>query len=153
MEQKPITKAIRIQTDTTNEMEHSSPMFLTSSFTFDNAEDMRAAFADETDDNIYSRFSNPGVRELVDRICALEGAEDGFATASGMSAIFASFMALMKQGDHLLSCSSIFGSTHTVITKFLPKYGIEYSYVPANKPEEWEAAIRPNTKMSYLETP
>jgi O-succinylhomoserine sulfhydrylase len=70
-----------------------------------------------------------------------------------MSSVFASFMALMKQGDHLLSCSSIFGSTHTVISKFLPKYGIEYSYVNAERPEEWESAIRPNTKMIYLETP
>jgi O-succinylhomoserine sulfhydrylase len=153
MEQHPITKVIRTRTDRTDEMEHSSPLFLTSSFCFDNAEEMRAAFADETDDNIYSRFSNPNIKELVDRVCLLEGAEAGYATASGMSAVFASFMALMKQGDHLLSCSSIFGSTHTVITKFLPKYGIEYSYVPANKPEEWEAAIRPNTKMIYLETP
>src|SRR5207249_9442991 len=131
----------------------SSPLFLTSSFCFENAEDMRAAFADETDDNIYSRFSNPSVQEFVNKICILEGAEDGFATASGMSAVFASFMALMKQGDHLLSCSSIFGSTHTVITKFLPRYGIEYSYVNANQPEKWEAAIKPNTKMIYLETP
>jgi O-succinylhomoserine sulfhydrylase len=153
MEQHPITKVIRTQTERTNEMEHSSPLFLTSSFCFDNSEDMRAAFADETDDNIYSRFSNPNVKEFVDRICLLEGAEAGYATASGMSAVFASFMALMKQGDHLLSCSSIFGSTHTVITKFLPKYGIEYSYVNASKPEEWGAAIRPNTKMIYLETP
>jgi O-succinylhomoserine sulfhydrylase len=153
MEQHPITKVIRTRTDRTDEMEHSSPLFLTSSFCFDTSEEMRAAFADETDDNIYSRFSNPNVKELVDRVCLLEGAEAGYATASGMSAVFGSFMALMKQGDHLLSCSSIFGSTHTVITKFLPKYGIEYSYVPANKPEEWEAAIRPNTKMIYLETP
>jgi len=153
MEQHPITKVIRTRTDRTDEMEHSSPLFLTSSFCFDNSEEMRAAFADETDDNIYSRFSNPNVKELVDRVCLLEGAESGYATASGMSAVFASFMALMKQGDHLLSCSSIFGSTHTVITKFLPKYGIEYTYVPAGKPEEWEAAIRPNTKMIYLETP
>ena len=153
MEQHPITKVIRTRTDRTDEMEHSSPLFLTSSFCFDNSEEMRAAFADETDDNIYSRFSNPNVKELVDRVCLLEGAEAGYATASGMSAVFGSFMALMKQGDHLLSCSSIFGSTHTVITKFLPKYGIEYSYVPANKPEEWETAIRPNTKMIYLETP
>ena len=153
MEQHPITKVIRTRTDRTNEMEHSSPLFLTSSFCFDNAEEMRAAFADETDDNIYSRFSNPNVKEFVDRVCLLEGAEAGYATASGMSAVFGSFMALMKQGDHLLSCSSIFGSTHTLITKFLPKYGIGYSYVPANKPEEWEAAIRPNTKMIYLETP
>src|SRR3954469_18885298 len=149
----PISKAIRIQTERTNEMEHSSPLFLTSSFCFDNAEDMRAAFADETDDNIYSRFSNPNVKELVDKVCALEGAEAAYATASGMSAVFASFMALMKKGDHLLSCNAIFGSTHTVITKYLPKYGIEYTYVPADKPEEWEKAIRTNTKMFFLETP
>lgn len=148
-----ITKAIRKQVDRTDEMEHSSPLFLTSSFCFDNAEDMRAAFADESDDNIYSRFSNPNVQEFVDRLCLLEGAEAGFATASGMSAVFASFMALLKQGDHLLSCSAIFGSTHTVITKYLPKYGIEYSYFPVDKPEAWEAAIRPNTKMIYVETP
>lgn len=149
----PATKAIRIQTARTDEMEHATPLFLTSSFCFDNAEDMRAAFADETDDNIYSRFSNPNVQELTDKICALEGAEAAFATASGMSAVFASFMALLKQGDHLLACNSIFGSTHTVITKYLPKYGIEYSYVSADKPEEWAAAIRPNTKMIYIETP
>jgi O-succinylhomoserine sulfhydrylase len=149
----PITKAIRTRTDKTNEMEHSSPLFLTSSFTFENAEEMRAAFADETDNNIYSRFSNPGVKEFIDRVCALEGAEDGFATSSGMSAIFASFMALLKQGDHLLSFNALFGSTHTVITKFLPRYGIEYSYISTNDPDAWEAAIKPNTKMIYLETP
>lgn len=135
-------------------MEHSTPLFLTSSFCFDTAEDMRAAFADETDDNIYSRFTNPNVKEFTDKICALEGAEAGYATASGMSAIFASFMALMKKGDHLLSCNAIFGSTHTVVTKFLPKYGIESSYVSAAADAAtWEAAIRPNTKMIYIETP
>src|SRR5436190_16536271 len=153
MEQKPITKAIRIQTDTTNEMEHSTPLFLTSSFQFDNAEDMRAAFADETEANIYTRFSNPNVKEFTDKICALEGAEAAYATASGMSAVFASFMALLKKGDHLLSCNSIFGSTHTIITKYLSRYGIETSYVGANDLKDWEAAIRPNTKMIYLETP
>lgn len=134
-------------------MEHSQPMFLSSSFCFDNAEDMRAAFADESDDNIYSRFSNPNVQEFVDRMCALEGTEAGFATASGMSAIFASFMTFLKQGDHLLSCRSIFGSTHTVITKYLPKYGISHTYVDAADISSWEAAITPNTKMIYLETP
>ncbi|HEX2532953.1 MAG TPA: PLP-dependent transferase, partial [Chitinophagaceae bacterium] len=149
----PITQAIRTQNERTQEMEHSSPMFLTSSFCFDNAEEMRAAFADETDDNIYSRFSNPTVQEFVNKVCVLEGAEAGFATASGMSAVFASFMALLKKGDHLLSCNAVFGSTHTVISKFLPKWGIEVSYVPADRPEEWEAAIRPNTRMIYLETP
>jgi O-succinylhomoserine sulfhydrylase len=153
MEQHPLTKAIRIQTERTNEMEHSTPLFLTSSFQFENAEDMRAAFADESDDNIYSRFSNPNVKEFTDKMVALEGAEAGYATASGMSAVFASFMTNLKSGDHLLSCSSIFGSTHTIITKYLYKWGIEYSYVNANRPEDWEKAIKPNTKMIYLETP
>ncbi len=153
MSQHPVTRLIRTRTDRTNEMEHSSPLFLTSSFTFDNAEDMRAAFADETDDNIYSRFSNPSVQEFVNRVVILEGAEDGYATASGMSAIFASFMALLKTGDHLLACNAIFGSTHTIITKFLSRYGIEYTYVDATKTGEWEKAVKPNTKMLYLETP
>lgn len=149
-----ITNAIRTQIERTHEMEHASPLFLTSSFCFEDAESMRAAFADETDDNIYSRFSNPSVQEFVDRICVLEGAEAGYATASGMSAVFGSFMALMKQGDHLLSCNSIFGSTYTVISKYLPKYGIEHTYVAATATEaEWEAAIQPNTRMIYLETP
>ncbi len=152
-EQHPITKVIRTRTQRTNEMEHSSPMFLTSSFVFENAEDMRAAFADETDANIYSRFSNPTVQEFTDRICALEGAEDAYATASGMSAIFASFMTFLKMGDHLLSCNAIFGSTHTIIKKYLPNYGIQCSYVSAADPASWEAAIKPNTKMIYLETP
>lgn len=151
---KPQTDAIRIRTTQTNEMEHSSPLYLTSSFCFDDAESMRAAFADETDDNIYSRFSNPNVQEFTDKICALEGAEAGYATSSGMSAVFGSFMALLKKGDHLLSCNSIFGSTHTVITKYLPNYGIDTSYVSATATEaEWEAAITPATKMIYLETP
>jgi O-succinylhomoserine sulfhydrylase len=114
---------------------------------------MRATFADETDFNIYSRFSNPNVKEFTDKVCALEGAEAGYATASGMSAIFASFMALMKQGDHLLVCNAIFGSTHTVITKYLPKFGIEYTYFDAGKPETWESLVRPNTKMIFVETP
>ena len=153
MEQSPVTKAIRIQTQRTNEKEHSTPLFLTSSFVFDNAEDMRAAFADETDDNIYSRFVNPTVNEFVDKMVALEGAEAGVATSTGMSAVFASFMALLKNGDHLLSCDSVFGSTHNIIKKYLPNYGIDYTYVSTDKPEEWEAAIRPNTKMIYLETP
>ena len=149
----PISKAIRTQVDRTNEMEHSQPLFLTSSFCFNNAEEMRAAFADETDDNIYSRFSNPNVQEFVARMCALEGMEAGFATASGMSAIFASFMSFLKQGDHLLSCRNIFGSTHTVITKYLSRYGISHSYADANDVSSWEQLIRPETKMIYLETP
>lgn len=134
-------------------MEHSTPMFLTSSFCYDNVEEMRATFADETDFNIYSRFSNPNVDEFVQKVCALEQAEAGYATASGMSAIFASFMALMKAGDHLLSARAIFGSTHTVVTKFLPKWGISYDYFDVTRPETVEALIKPNTKMIFVETP
>jgi O-succinylhomoserine sulfhydrylase len=149
----PITKAIRIQTERTSEMEHSTPLFLTSSFCYNDAEEMRAAFADETDANIYSRFSNPNSTEFVDKMVALEGAEAGFATASGMAAVFASFMTFLKSGDHILACSSVFGSTITVLNKYLPKFGIEVSYVAANDTASWEAAIRPNTKMIYMETP
>mgnify|MGYP006267254185 CR=1 FL=1 len=150
---KPETKAIRIQTERTQEREHAAPLFLTSSFVFDDAEEMRAAFADENDANIYSRFSNPNVQEFADKLAALEGTEAGFATASGMAAIFASFMTFLKAGDHLLACSSIFGSTHTVITKYLPKWGIEYSYADIHRPETWAALVRPNTKMIFAETP
>ena len=153
MKLNPITEAIRIQTTRTNEMEHSTPLFLTSSFCFDNAEEMRATFAGETEDNIYSRFSNPTVNEFVAKMVALEGAEAGVSTASGMAAVFASFMALLKKGDHVVSCNAVFGSTHNIFKKYLPNYGIEYSYVSVDKPEEWEAAIRPNTKMIFLETP
>ena len=151
---QPDTNAVRIQIPRTDQMEHASPMFLTSSFCFDNAEEMRATFADETDFNIYSRFSNPNVDEFVQKMCALEGGEAGYATASGMSAIFASFMALLKAGDHLLSARSIFGSTHTVITKFLPKWGITTSYFDiTDDPATIAAMIKPNTRMIFLETP
>ena len=149
----PITKAIRIQTTRTGEMEHSTPLFLSSSFCFDNAEEMRAAFADETDDNIYSRFSNPTVNEFIDKMVMLEGAEAGVATATGMSAVFATFMALLKSGDHIISCNAVFGSTHNVLKKYLPEYGITCTYVSADDSNGWEAAIQPNTKMIYIETP
>jgi O-succinylhomoserine sulfhydrylase len=149
----PVSRMIRTRVEQTNEMEHSSPIFLTSSFSFDNAEEMRAAFADETDDNIYSRFSNPTVQEFTDRMCVLEGMESGFATASGMSAIFGTFLSFLKSGDHLISCNAVFGSTHSVITKILPNYGITYTYVPAGDLNAWEAAVRKNTKMIFLETP
>lgn len=150
---KPETQAIRIQTERSQQREHATPLFLTSSFVFDDAESMRAAFADESDANIYSRFSNPNVDEFADKLAALEGTEAGFATASGMAAIFASFMTFLKAGDHLLACSSIFGSTHTVITKYLPKWGIEFSYADIHRPETWAALVRPNTKMVFAETP
>ena len=149
----PITEAIRIQIPRTGESEHSTPLYLTSSFTFDEAETMRAAFADENDENIYSRFTNPNVDEFVKKMCALEGAEAGYATATGMAAVFASMFGLLKQGDHLICCSSVFGSTHTMVTKFLPRYGIETTLVAANDKEAWEKAVKPNSKMVYIETP
>jgi len=153
MSRHRITDAIRIRSERTQDNEHSSPLYLTSSFAFDDAEQMRATFADEREAYIYSRFSNPSVQEFTDRLAALEGAEDGFATASGMSAIMATFLTFLKQGDHLLCCNAIFGSTHGVITKYLPKYGIEYTYVDGSNPASWEAAVKPNTKMFFLETP
>lgn len=149
----PITQAIRIRAPKTLQNEHSSPLYLTSSFTFDEAETMRAAFADENDENIYSRFSNPTVDEFVAKMCALEGCDDGFATSTGMSAIFSTFMGLLQSGDHLLCCSSVFGSTFTIVNKYLPRYGITCTLVPANDKAAWEAAVQPNTKMLYLETP
>ncbi|MBD1367311.1 PLP-dependent transferase [Mucilaginibacter sp. ZT4R22] len=149
----PITKAIRIRAPKTLQNEHSSPLYLTSSFTFNEAETMRAAFADENDENIYSRFSNPTVDEFVAKMCALEGCDDGFATSTGMSAIFSTFMGLLKSGDHLLCCSSVFGSTFTIVNKYLPRWGITCTLIPANDKAAWEAAVQPNTKMLYLETP
>ena len=153
MSQHPQTSAIRIQTALSNEMEHSTPLFLTSSFQFDTAEDMRDAFQEANDHNIYTRFTNPTVQEFIDKMCALEGAEAGFATATGMAAIFGSFMTFLSAGDHILSSPSVFGSTHTILTKYLGRWGIEYSYADFNDPASVEAAIRPNTKMIYLETP
>ncbi len=150
---QPQTQAIRIQTPRTWQMEHSTPLFLTSSFTFEEADEMRAAFADENDDNIYSRFSNPNVDEFVQKMCALEGAEAGFATATGMAAVFSSIFGLLKQGDHLLCCSSVFRSTFTLVTKYLPRFGIDCSLVSASDKNAWENAIKPNTKMIFLETP
>lgn len=147
------TNAIRIQTPLTDQMEHSTPLFLTSSFQFDNAADMQDAFAEQNDHNIYSRFVNPTVQEFIDKMCALEGAEAGFATASGMAAIFGTFMTFLSKGDHILSSPAIFGSTHTILTKYMGRWGIAYSYAGINEPQEWEAMIRPNTKMIYLETP
>lgn len=153
MKPHPNTQAIRIQTPRTGEMEHSTPLFLTSSFSFNDAEEMRATFAGELDNNIYSRFENPNVREFIDKMCALEGVEAGFATASGMSAIFGCFMTFLSSGDHLLSCSSVFGSTHTMITKYLQRWNIEYSYGDINDTSSWESLIKPNTKMIFVETP
>ena len=154
MNYNPATEAIRIQTARTNEKEHSTPLFLTSSFVYDSAEEMGDAFTDDGPDvNIYSRFSNPTVDEFVAKITALEKADDGIATGTGMAAVFATFMTFLKSGDHLVSASAIFGSTHTLLTKYLPKWGIQYSYFDAANPSELENCIQPNTKMIFLETP
>ena len=154
MSQHPETKAIRLQTEQTDQKEHATPLFLTSSFTYDSAEEMGAAFADDTlDINIYSRFSNPTVDEFINKVAALEGAEDGVATGTGMAAIFSTFMTFLNQGDHIISASAVFGSTHTILTKYLPKWGITYSYFDMNKPESIEKLIKPATKMLYVETP
>ncbi|GAB3027261.1 O-succinylhomoserine sulfhydrylase [Niabella terrae] len=149
----PSTIAIRTQTTRTAHMEHASPAFLTSSFVFDTAEDMRAAFADENEANIYSRYSNPTVDEFAHKIALLEKCEAGFAVASGMAAVFSSFMALLQSGDHLLCCRSMFGGTNTVVTKFLKKFGIQYTLLDAADIDNWDAAVQPNSKMLYLETP
>ena len=157
---KKQTKAIRTQTKRTQYREHSTPLFLTSSFTFDSAEQGKELFEETLDGNIYSRFSNPNVTEFVDKVCMLEGAEEGIATATGMAAVFASMAALLKSGDHLVACRALFGSAHQIITQILPKWGITYTYVDATATEaEWEAAIQPNAarpttaRMVYLETP
>lgn len=147
------TVAIRTQAERSQNNEHSVPLYLTSSFVFDTAEDMRAAFAEETDAYIYSRYTNPNTNELVDKICLLEGAESGVATASGMAAIYNTFATLLSAGDHLIACASIFGATHTIFNKYFPKWGITHSYFDANNAEQITNLIQPNTKFIYIETP
>lgn len=147
------TQAIRTQLERSSFQEHSSPIYLTSSFIFDDAEDMRASFAEEKQKNIYSRYSNPNTSEFISKICALEGAEDGYAFASGMSAVFSTFAALLNSGDHIVSSRSIFGSTHTLFTKFLPKWNIETSYFKVNELDRIAELIKPNTKILYAESP
>ncbi len=147
------TQAIRNQTERTEFSEHSTPLYLTSSFVFDDAEDMRASFAEEKEKNLYSRFSNPNTTEFVDKIVAMEGAEAGYAFATGMAAIFSTFGALLNAGDHIVSCRSVFGSTHTLFTKYLPKWNIETSYFKVNEVDRVESLIQPNTKILYAESP
>ncbi len=147
------TEAIRIQNKRSQFSEHSTPMYLTSSFVFDDAEDMRASFAEEKEKNLYSRFSNPNTTEFVDKIVAMEGAESGYAFATGMAAIFSTFGALLNSGDHIVSVRSVFGSTHSLFTKYLPKWNIETSYFNVNDVDEIESLIQTNTKILYAETP
>ena len=147
------TRAIRGQKDRTQYREHSVPVFLTSSFTFPSAEQMAATFAGEEEGIIYSRYSNPNTDELIHKVCQMEEAEDGFATASGMAAVFASMAAFLKSGEHVLSSRAVFGSTHQILTQVLSKWGITHTYVEPADVDSWEEEIRPNTKMIVLETP
>ena len=147
------TAAIRNQTERTQFSEHSTPLYLTSSFVFNDAEEMRASFAEEKERNLYSRFTNPNTTEFVNKIVSMEGAEAGYAFATGMSAIFSTFAALLSAGDHIVSCRSVFGSTHSMFTKFLPKWDIETSYFKVNEVDMLESLIQPNTKILYIETP
>jgi len=147
------TEAIRTQSEQTQFSEHSVPLYLTSGFVFDDAEDMRASFAEEKQRDLYSRYSNPNTNEFVDKICLMEGAEAGFAFTSGMAAIFSTFATLLNAGDHIISCSSVFGATHGLFTKYFPKWNIECSYFNINEVESIENLIQPNTKFIYAETP
>ncbi len=146
------TDQIRIQ-QRSNQKEHSSAIYLTSSFTFDSAEEARSMFADEIPGNIYSRYANPNSSDLIDKVCAAEGTEDGIATASGMAAMFGSIASLLQQGDHILAARSLFGSTHQLLTRLFPKWGITSTYGDISDYQQWDRLIQPNTKMLFIETP
>ncbi len=150
---QPDTGAIRRQQARSNFREHSQPLYLTSSFVFDSAEQARDTFAGEEEGLVYSRYGNPNTDELIDKLCFLEGTEDGLATASGMAAMFGALASLLKQGDHLVASRALFGSTHQIITRILPRWGIDFTYVDSSDPKEWEKALRPETKMLFIETP
>lgn len=147
------TNAVRTQIENALHREHSSPIYMTSSFTFADAEEARAMFADEVPGNIYSRYSNPNTSEFIDKLCLLEKAEDGIATATGMSAMFTSIAGYLQKGDHILASRAIFGSTHQLFTSILPKWGIEHTYFNLHRPEKIESLIQPNTKMIFVESP
>lgn len=147
------TDAIRGQHDRSAFREHSVPLYLTSSFVFDDAEQARAMFADEIPGNIYTRYSNPNTQEFIEKLCHMEGTEDGIPTASGMAAMYVSMAGLLKSGDHVLACRSVFGSTHQILNTIFPRFGITHTYADIGAPETWEGKIQPNTKMIFVETP
>ena len=153
MEKKFETSAIRNQIDRSQHREHSTAMYLTSSFVFNDSEEMRAAFAEEKKMNIYSRFTNPNATEFVNKLVELEGGEDGYSFATGMSAVFNTFAALLSAGDHIVSSDSVFGSTFSLFKKFLPKWNINTSFFPASDLSKIEALITPSTKIIYAESP
>ena len=147
------TGAIRTQAERSGFREHAVPIYTTSSYVFDSAEDARARFAGEIEGPIYSRYSNPNTDEFVQKLCQMEGAETGIATASGMAAVYALFAGSLSAGDHIVSSRSVFGSTHQLLTRILPRFGISHSYVDGSDPALWRAAVRPGTRLFYLETP
>ncbi|WP_456375699.1 O-succinylhomoserine sulfhydrylase [Thiolapillus sp.] len=152
-EWRPATQAIRIGHHRTQEGEHSPGIFTTSSYVYQSAAQAAARFSGDEAGNIYSRFTNPTVRIFEERLAALEGGACCVATATGMAAIMSTCMGLMQQGDHLLSSRSIFGSTVILFNKYLSRFGMETSYVPLADLDAWRAAIRPNTRMLFVETP
>ena len=147
------TLAVRTGHQRTGENEHSEPIFTTSSFVFDNASQAAARFSGDDPGNIYSRFTNPTVRTFEQRLAALEGGESCVATASGMAAIMAICIALLESGDHLVSSRSVFGTTTILFDRYLPRLGIETSLIDMTDLDAWKAAIRPNTRMLFIETP
>src|SRR5882757_2070292 len=147
------TDAVRAQSEKTSFREHSTPLYLTSSFVFEDAEQARALFADEVPGNIYTRFSNPNNTEFIEKLCLLEGTEDGIATASGMAAMYISMASLLKSGDHVLASRSVFGSTHQILNILFPRWNISYTYADLSDPASWESKILANTKMIFVETP
>ncbi|CAG0905317.1 unnamed protein product [Cyprideis torosa] len=147
------TAAIRTQIERGKEREHSSPIFPTSGYIFHSAEQMEALFKGEEEGNIYSRYSNPNCTEFEDKMKKLERMPFALASASGMASVFSCFMGLLEQGDHILSSRALFGSTIQVLNHFLPKYGIEHTSIDGKNIESWTQALRPNTKMLFIESP
>jgi len=147
------TLAVRAGQQRTAESEHSEPIFPTSSYVFESAAAAAARFSGEQPGNIYSRFTNPTVRTFEQRLAALEGGERCVATASGMAAIYATCAGLLQAGDHVVSSRSIFGSTTLLFNNYLQKFGIETTFVAQDDLPAWEAAIRPETRLLFLETP
>jgi len=150
---KEQSKIIREQAKRSSIREHSVPLYLTSSFIFDSAEQGRAVFADEEEAMVYSRYANPNTTEFINKVCLLEEADAGLAFASGMGAVFATFAGFIKSGDHIVSSRAIFGSTHQLFTQLFPRWGVTTTYVDAVNPQQWEEAIQPNTKFIFLESP
>ncbi len=150
---QPETLAIRAGSVRSQFGEHSEAMFLTSSFVFESAAQAAARFIGEEPGNIYARFTNPTVSMFEDRLAAMEGAEQCVATASGMSAILACVMGLLQAGDHIVASQSLFGSTVNLFNNVIKKFGVDTSFVSASNVAEWQAAVRPNTKLFFLETP